>query len=60
MRLGTTDPSSYSQPELVRMKHVDLDWRVDFGENVLAGTVTIKFLIIAKFIEEIVSFSFST
>ena len=60
MRLGTTDPSSYSQPEFVRMKHVDLDWRVDFGENVLDGTATIKFLIIAKFIEEIVSVSYFT
>lgn len=54
MRLGP-DPSSYAQPELVKVQHIDLDWNVNFGESVLAGTATIKFLILAKFIEEIVS-----
>lgn len=54
MRLGT-DPSSFSQPEFVKVKHIDLDWSVNFSENVLAGSATIKFLIISKFIEEIVS-----
>ena len=54
MRLGT-DPSSYSQPELVKVQHIDLDWSVNFNEKVLSGTATIKFLILAKFIEEIVS-----
>lgn len=54
MRLGP-DPSSYSRPDLVKISHIDLDWTVKFGENVLDGTATIKFLIIAKFIEEIVS-----
>lgn len=54
MRLGP-DPSSYSQPELVKVTHIDLDWNVNFGENILAGTATLKFLIIAKFVEEIVS-----
>lgn len=54
MRLGS-DPSSYSQPEFVRMTHVDLDWTVNFSDSVLAGSATIKFLIVAKFIEEIVS-----
>lgn len=54
MRLGT-DPSSYAQPDLVKVQHIDLNWSVNFGESVLAGTATIKFLIIAKFIEEIVS-----
>lgn len=53
-RLGT-DPSSFSQPDLVKIQHIDLDWSVNFAESVLAGTVTIKFLILAKFIEEIVS-----
>lgn len=55
MRLGT-DPSSFSQPEKLLMTHVDLDWNVNFAESVLSGTATIKFLIVAKFIEEIVSF----
>lgn len=54
MRLGT-DPSSYAQPDLVKISHIDLFWSVNFGESVLAGSATIKFLIIAKFIEEIVS-----
>lgn len=54
MRLGT-DPSSFSQPEFVKIQHIDLDWNVNFGESVLTGTATIKFLILAKFIEEIVS-----
>lgn len=58
MRLGT-DPSSYSQPELVQVKHIDLDWSVNFTENIIAGSATIKFLIIAKTIEQIVSFSSS-
>lgn len=57
MRLGT-DPSSYSQPELVKVQHIDLDWSVNFPEKVLSGTATIKFFIIAKFIEEIVSSSY--
>lgn len=57
MRLGT-DPSSYAQPDLVKVTHLDLDWTVNFDEGVLAGTATLKFLIIAKFIEEIVSSSY--
>lgn len=54
MRLGP-DPSSYSRPDLVKITHIDLDWNVNFAENVLSGSATIKFLIIAKFVEEIVS-----
>lgn len=55
MRLGP-DPSSYSQPDLVKVQHIDLDWTVNFSESVLTGVATIKFLIVAKFIEEIVSY----
>lgn len=54
MRLGT-DPSSYSQPDLVKVQHIDLDWNVNFEEKLLTGTATLKFLVLAKFIEEIVS-----
>lgn len=54
MRLGP-DPSSFAQPDLVKIQHIDLDWNVNFGESQLAGTATIRFLILAKFIEEIVS-----
>jgi leukotriene-A4 hydrolase len=55
-RLSTVDPSSYSQPEFVKIQHVDLDWNVNFTEKNLAGSATIQFLILAKFIEEIVSY----
>ena len=54
-RLSTVDPSSFSQPELVKIKHVDLDWLVDFGPKTISGSAQIQFIILAKFIEEIVS-----
>lgn len=54
MRLGP-DPSSFAQPDLVKVNHIDLDWNVNFSESVLSGTATIKFIILTKFIEEIVS-----
>lgn len=54
-RLSTTDPSSYSQPELVKIEHVDLDWNISFADKVIDGSATIQFIILAKFIEEIVS-----
>ncbi|XP_070496460.1 leukotriene A-4 hydrolase-like isoform X1 [Chironomus tepperi] len=52
-RLSTTDPSSYSQPELVKIKHIDIDWSVDFGTKTISGFSTIQFVILTKFIEEI-------
>lgn len=54
MRLGP-DPSSFAQPDLVKVTHIDLDWSVNFQQKTLAGTAAIKFLIVAKAIEEIVS-----
>jgi hypothetical protein len=54
-RLSTTDPSSYSQPELIKIKHIDLDWSIDFGTKTISGFSTIQFVILTKFIEEIVS-----
>lgn len=54
-RLSTTDPSSFSQPELVKIEHIDLDWGVNFTEKVISGSAQIQFIILAKFIEEIVS-----
>lgn len=54
-RLSTTDPSSYSQPELVKIKHIDIDWTIDFGTKRISGFSTIQFVILTKFIEEIVS-----
>lgn len=55
-RLSTTDPSSYSQPDLVKIKHMDIDWSIDFGTKTISGFSTIQFVILTKFIEEIVSF----
>jgi leukotriene-A4 hydrolase len=55
-RLGKIDPSSYSQPELVKIEHVDLDWSVDFDNHVLRGSAVLHFKILAKSIENIVSF----
>ena len=54
-RLSTTDPSSFSQPELVKINHIDLDWGVNFTDKVISGSAQIQFVILAKFIEEIVS-----
>lgn len=54
-RLSTTDPSSYSQPEFVKITHVDLDWSIDFEQKIINGSALIQFTILAKFIEEIVS-----
>lgn len=52
-RLSTTDPSSYSQPELLKIKHVDLDWNINFEPKTISGSAQIQFVILAKFIEEI-------
>lgn len=54
-RLSTTDPSSYSQPEFVKINHIDLDWNVNFNDKIIIGSAQIQFIILAKFIEEIVS-----
>jgi hypothetical protein len=55
-RLGKIDPSSYSQPEFLKIEHVDLDWTVDFDNHVLLGSAVLHFKILAKSIETIVSF----
>ncbi|XP_055386123.1 leukotriene A-4 hydrolase-like [Condylostylus longicornis] len=48
MRLGKIDPNSYSEPEKVVLKHVDLDWTVDFKKHVLIATAIYDFVIIEK------------
>lgn len=55
-RLSEVDPSSYSQPQYVKIDHVDLDWNVNFSEKIISGSASIQFIILAKFIEEIVSY----
>src|SRR5687767_227746 len=36
------DPHSFSRPEGARVRHLDLDLRVDFEKRILAGQVTLK------------------
>lgn len=40
MSLSPGDPSSYARPDQVKTTHINLDWDIDFGKNVLAGTCT--------------------
>lgn len=56
MRLSKGDPNSYSTPENEVIKNIDLDWNVDFERQVVSGTATYTFEIIAPTIETIVSF----
>lgn len=37
-----SDPHSYAQPDAVRVTHVDLDLKLDFGKRELAGQATLK------------------
>ena len=36
------DPHSYAQPDAVRVTHLDLDLKLDFGKRELAGNATLK------------------
>lgn len=54
-RLGKVDPSSYSQPELITTKHSSLEWKVDFDNTKLKGSVTHKFNVLENNLESIVS-----
>ncbi|MDQ3181576.1 MAG: hypothetical protein M3Q33_13775, partial [Acidobacteriota bacterium] len=37
------DVHSYSNPQAVRVRHVDLDWNVLFDKKILQGTATLSF-----------------
>lgn len=37
-----SDPYSYAQPDAVRVTHLDLDLKLDFGKRELAGNATLK------------------
>lgn len=54
-RLSKNDPNSFSTPEDVIIKHIDLDWNVNFEKSIINGTALLKFEIIAKSISSIVS-----
>ncbi|XP_055386234.1 uncharacterized protein LOC129615164 [Condylostylus longicornis] len=43
MRLGKIDPNSYSEPEKVVLKHVEIQWVVDFEKRCLIGDVLYEF-----------------
>ncbi|KAI8126710.1 Leukotriene A-4 hydrolase [Lucilia cuprina] len=47
-RLGKIDPSSYSQPELITTQHSVLNWKVDFENTKLKGSVTHRFNVLEK------------
>ncbi|ALC39980.1 CG10602 [Drosophila busckii] len=52
-RLGTVDPSSYSQPELITTEHTQLNWQVDFAATKLRGSVVHKFNVLSSNLEKI-------
>src|SRR5579875_3826312 len=39
---SAADPHSYAQPDAVRVTHLDLDLKLDFGKRELAGNATLK------------------
>jgi leukotriene-A4 hydrolase len=42
------DFHSYSNPQEIRVRHLDLDWDVDFGKKILKGTATLSFERLAR------------
>ncbi|KAH8327749.1 hypothetical protein KR074_006337 [Drosophila pseudoananassae] len=53
-RLGTVDPSSYSQPDLITTEHSVLNWKVDFAATKLQGSVLHKFNVLSTNLERII------
>ncbi|XP_055641440.1 leukotriene A-4 hydrolase [Toxorhynchites rutilus septentrionalis] len=53
MRLSPIDPSSYSNAHELIVRHVDLDWTVNFENSTLSGTVSLHFKTLKDDIEEI-------
>ncbi|MDQ4120726.1 MAG: M1 family metallopeptidase [Acidobacteriota bacterium] len=43
MQQVVEDVHSYSNPQMVRVNHIDLDWNVLFDQKVLQGTATLSF-----------------
>ena len=43
MRTMVKDVHSYSNPQAVKVRHVDLDWNVLFDKKILRGTATLTF-----------------
>ncbi|XP_053661958.1 leukotriene A-4 hydrolase [Anopheles marshallii] len=53
MRLSPLDPSSYSNAHELIIRHVDLDWTVNFDKSTISGTATLHFKLTKKDLEEI-------
>ncbi len=41
-RLSEVDPTSFSTPQLVVVKHLELDLNISFPRKTLSGTATLK------------------
>ncbi|XP_049285398.1 leukotriene A-4 hydrolase isoform X1 [Anopheles funestus] len=53
MRLSPLDPSSYSNAHELIIRHVDLDWTVNFDKSTISGTATLHFKLTKQDLEEI-------
>uniref|UniRef100_A0A8W7P7T6 Leukotriene A(4) hydrolase n=1 Tax=Anopheles coluzzii TaxID=1518534 RepID=A0A8W7P7T6_ANOCL len=53
MRLSPLDPSSYSNAQELIIRHVDLDWTVNFDKSTISGTATLHFKLTKKDLEEV-------
>uniref|UniRef100_A0A182VM67 Leukotriene A(4) hydrolase n=2 Tax=Anopheles merus TaxID=30066 RepID=A0A182VM67_ANOME len=53
MRLSPLDPSSYSNAQELIIRHVDLDWTVNFDKSTISGIATLHFKLTKKDLEEV-------
>ncbi|KFB46576.1 AGAP009907-PA-like protein [Anopheles sinensis] len=53
MRLSPLDPSSYSNAHELIIRHVDLDWTVNFDKSTISGTATLHFKLLKSELQEI-------
>ncbi|KAH8273583.1 hypothetical protein KR018_002274 [Drosophila ironensis] len=53
-RLGSVDPSSYSQPELITTEHSVFNWKVDFAATKLQGSVLHRFKVLTSNLDKII------
>uniref|UniRef100_A0A8D8CDR1 Leukotriene A(4) hydrolase n=1 Tax=Culex pipiens TaxID=7175 RepID=A0A8D8CDR1_CULPI len=53
MRLSPIDPSSYSNAHELIIRHVDLDWTVNFEKSTISGSATLYFKTLKDDVEEI-------
>nr|XP_019526546.2 leukotriene A-4 hydrolase [Aedes albopictus]XP_019526549.2 leukotriene A-4 hydrolase [Aedes albopictus] len=53
MRLSQIDPSSYSNADELIIRHVDLDWTVNFEKSTLSGSASLYFKTLRDDVEEI-------